>query len=279
MNTTELFVEQVLAGLLVLLTGGLVFNEQLHEVYRDYVGSEGYLEQIIASGVIVSAAYLIGMVYDRVADTLLQDVESHCRLRFAFSEYKPDNLVDPFEEGKYRIGVLRNEQATAHMEYLRSRIRLTRALTVAIPGLMVALLLAMEGQRLNPWWALTIPLVYLAVLITKLVKRRELFERPPKTYQTERLRDYYIRRARLIPNACGKTPFRWDLMADEVWIGLVLLLGFASVLILSTGSYGRLWVPATGLLLTLLVGWTWWRISITFYAFLRDYDKYKDKSV
>jgi hypothetical protein len=279
-NTTELFVEQVLAGLLVLLTGGLVFYWQLRDVYSEYVGSEGYLEQLIASGVIVSAAYLIGMVYDRVADTLLQDVESHCRLRFAFRKYNPDNLVDPFEEGKYRIRVLGNEQATAHMEYLRSRVRLTRALTVAIPGLMMALSLAMDGKRLSPWWgrwALTIPLVYLGVLIMKLVKRPKLFERPPKTFEATKLRDYYTRRVRLIPKKRdGKTPFPWVLIQDEVWIGLLLLLGFASLLIVSTGSYGRLWVPPTGLLLTLLVGWAWWRISETFYAFLHDYNKYKD---
>jgi hypothetical protein len=287
-NTTELFAEQVLAGLLVMLTGGLVFYWQLRDVYRTHMGSADYLEQIVAGGFILGAAYLIGMVYDRVADTLLQDLESHGRLQFAFrpsrvNPYKVNDLgvptQDPFEDGKYRMLVLANPQATEHYEYLRSRIRLTRALTVAIPGLMMALLLAMDWGRASRWWgwlALTIPLVYLAILILKLLlKRWKRLPRPPKTYELDQLSNYYIDRTRLLPKRCdGKKRAMWALFYDEVWIGLLLLFGFASLLIVSTRSYVRFWIPAAGLLLTLLVGWVWWRISFTFYAFLRDYNDY-----
>lgn len=284
MNTTELFAEQVLAGLLVMLTGGLVFYPQLLELYHAHVDAKDYLEQIVAGGFILGAAYLAGMVYDRVADTLLQDLESHCRLRFAVGRVNPDIIQssvenrDPFEDGKYRIRVLGNESATGQMEYHRSRIRLTRTLTVALPGLTMALLLALDGGRTSRWWgtfALTIPLVYLAMLLMKLIQRRTLFKRPPKTYDTEELSEYYEKRARLLPKSNdGKARPPWVLISDEVWIGLALLFVFCLLLIVSTRSWGRLWIPLTGLVLTLLTGWVWWRISITFYAFLRDFNRY-----
>jgi hypothetical protein len=218
------------------------------------------------------------MVYDRVADTLIQDIESHCRLRFAFDRFDPEKIVDPLREGEFRISVLDNPQATEHMEYLRSRIRLTRALAVAIPGLMMALLLAMDWGRASRWWAifaLTIPLVYLAVLITKLIRRRELFERPPKTHKVDKLHVYYLKRACLLPKSCdGKTPPPWVIFRNEVWIGLAFLVVSASLSIVSTHSWIRFWIPVVGMLLTLLVGWAWWRISITFYAFLRSYNEH-----
>ncbi|HEX6045039.1 MAG TPA: hypothetical protein VFZ22_11160, partial [Pyrinomonadaceae bacterium] len=110
MNTTELFAEQVLAGLLVMLTGGLVFYPQLLQTYHAHVDAKDYLEQIVTGGFVLGAAYLAGMVYDRVADTLLQDLESHCRLRFAVGRVKEEinksgKTEDPFEDGKYRIRV------------------------------------------------------------------------------------------------------------------------------------------------------------------------------
>jgi len=47
-NTTELFAEQVLAGLLVMLIGGLVFFWPLLDVYHQHMGSKDYLKQLIA---------------------------------------------------------------------------------------------------------------------------------------------------------------------------------------------------------------------------------------
>ncbi|MGI8733497.1 MAG: hypothetical protein ACR2LM_09375 [Pyrinomonadaceae bacterium] len=159
MKTTELFVEQVLIGFLVLLVAALVFWADLYAflVRR----SDKSLELLVTGGVLVGAAYLIGMVYDRVADTLLQDIESHGRLQFALARFKfktgkvRTNEVktekipadeedvkdfdiwvaknrDPFEDGKYRMMVLGSAEATAQMEYLRSRIRLTRAMTTIV---------------------------------------------------------------------------------------------------------------------------------------------------
>ena len=80
---------------------------------------------------------------------------------------------------------------------------------------------------------------------------------------------------------CRILAFRAALLVlhDEVWVGLLLMFGFASLLIVSTRTYLRFWVPLTGIVLTLLAGWTWWRISTTFYAFLRDYNDYGKSAV
>jgi hypothetical protein len=279
MKTTELFAEQVLIGLLVISIVGLLVYDYANPIVT--LNGKSTLELIVTGGLLVGAAYLIGMVYDRVSDTILQDIESHCRLHFV-SRMKPDELErslaagqDPFEEGKYRIIVLGNGQAANHMEYLRSRIRLTRSLATLLPGLTVALLLAMDFGKTSPWWegvAVTIPLAYLLVFILKLRKRPSA---PPKTYETGDLKKY-LDRARSLPkssNPLKRPPLRF-LLQDEVWFALVLLTLAASILILSTRSYARFSVLVVGLLLTIIVGWSWWRISITFYAFLRDYEKY-----
>jgi hypothetical protein len=281
LKTTELFAEQVLIGLLVLLMVGLIFLHPLHEFYRAHVGSKDYLEQLVTGGFILGTAYLIGMVYDRVVDTLLQDLESHCRLQFAIGNTDlsetdaagPDR--DRFEEGKYRIVVLESSEATEYMEYLRSRVRLTRALAIALPGITLSLLLALDHGRASRWWtavAASLPVVYALLLASKLAERELLFERPPKTYHFSDVQCYMEK----IRSLSQKQQF-WLLLHDEVWIGLLLLTVSGSILILSTQSYSRFWILLVGLVLTMVVGWAWWRILKTFYAFLRNYYRHRPK--
>lgn len=288
MNTTELFAEQVLIGLLVILTGGLVFLHRLEPLYNDLSSKDSLFGQLLAGGLVLGAAYLVGMVYDRVADTLLQDLESHCRLQFALARFEigkgkklkqfkwPDH--DPFEEGKYRIQVLANEQATAQADYYRSRVRLTRAMTTILPATTIALLLAIDyrSRGLTRGWvfvAALVPIVYAGVFGFKWFSK--LLKRPPKTYDINGVRAY-MQEARMLQH-CPARPRHMFLVfwADEVLIGLGILLLLASVLIVSSGSYYLFWILMAGLMLTIVVGWSWWRISKTFYAFLRDYNQYR----
>ena len=308
MKTTELFVEQVLIGFLVLLVAALVFWA---DVYAFLVRrSDKSLDLLVTGGILVGAAYLIGMVYDRVADTLLQDIESHGRLQFALARFKfkngkvrtketseadilPDekdvkdfdSLIaakqEPFEDGKYRMIVLGNSEATAQMEYLRSRIRLTRAMATIIPGLTVAFLLALDGDQAGVWWtivALAIPWAYGLTLFLKTLKpRKKLFYRPPKTYQLRKVRKY-IERAGMLHGGNRNLWHISRLIAhDEDWFALGGLTLFCLVLILITRNYAWLSILIVGLILTFIVGWTWWRISMTFYAFVSTYSKYGAK--
>jgi hypothetical protein len=269
-----------------MLIVGLVFFSPLMDFYHRHPNPPGFLVEIVTGGFLLGFAYLIGMVYDRIADTLLQDLESHSRLQVALESFKirdcgVDRFIvpftDPFEDGKYRILVLGNSQATDHMEYLRSRLRLTRALATVLPGIMLSLLLAMDYGKASSWWtviAVMLPVIYAATLLLKVIKRRKLFKRPPKTYQLEALREYMDRACMLRENSRPPRHILWLLFWDEVWIGLLLLAITASILILSTRSYARFSVVFVGLALTVIVGWSWWRISGTFFSFLRDYQKY-----
>ena len=299
MKTTELFVEQVLIGFLVLLVAALVFWGDVYAFAARR--SDKTIDVLVTGGVLVGAAYLIGMVYDRIADTLLQDIEGHGRLQFALSRFKlkkrkirtveskiQDEDVhvkvfnlkerdDPFEEGKYRMKVLASSEATGQMDYLRSRLRLTRAMATIIPALTLALLLGVDNGESGTWWtvaALSIPIVYGATFLAKAWRLEDaLFSRPPKTNQHSKLNDY-IERIGMLPDEA--TPWRQSriIAHDEVWIGLAVLTVIGVMLVLKTGIYELLSVVVVGLLLTLVVGWTWWRISMTFYAFVRDYDKH-----
>ena len=282
MKTTELFAEQVLIGLLVTLMVGLVFISPLRDFYHAHVNSNA--EQLVADALIIGTAYLIGMVYDRVCDTLLQDLESHCRLQFALQglatrdqdvETEPPS-GDPFPDGEYRIHVLANAEATGQMEYLRSRIRLTRAMATAMPGLTLAVLLAIVDRTRvsNVTWtavATTLPVSYLLVLSLKLFWRRK---RPPKTYELADRPDYVAKAGPVSTSAREAQQVFHLLYDDEVWAGLLLVMISGAVLIVSSGVYGYFWILLAGLVLTLIVGWSWWRVSITFYAFLRSYDRY-----
>jgi hypothetical protein len=296
MKTTELFVEQVLIGFLVLLVAALVFWVDVYAFAARR--SDKSIDVLVTGGVLVGAAYLIGMVYDRIADTLLQDIEGHGRLQFALSPFKlaskkirtaasriqDDNDVevrvfaltdrkDPFEEGRYRIKVLSNGEATGQMDYLRSRLRLTRAMATIIPALTLALLLGLDNGEAGAWWtfaALSIPIVYAATFLSK-ASRWKLFARPPKTNQHRKVNEY-IGRLCMLPNdeEIAWRPSR-IIAHDEIWIGLAVLTLVGIVLVLKTGIYELLSVVVVGLALTIVVGWTWWRISMTFYAFVRDF--------
>jgi hypothetical protein len=286
LQTTELFAEQVLIGLLVVLMTVLVFFDRLHTFYKNHVGSKDYLEQIVAGGFILGAAYLIGMVYDRVVDTMLQDLESHCRLQFGLQNFgrRKDGVIvlpssDPFDERKYRIAVLENTQANEYMEYLRSRIRLTRALATTLPGITLAVLLQRTHSYPGPtlMWtivAATLPIAYGLVLGLKLFLPKEPFERPPKTDRLEDVHNYMKRAGMLGDSHKERKSVVRLLWPDEVWICWLLLTIAGSILILSSGICIRFWWLIAGLVLTAIVGWSWWRISITFYAFLSNYNEY-----
>jgi hypothetical protein len=283
LKTTEIFAEQVLIGLLVILMPALVFYKPLKLVYLNHPTSPGLLEQVIAGGLLLGTAYVIGIVYDRVADTLLQDLESHGRLHFALRPFKvkgSDTFTvppsDPFEDGKYRILILSNPQATGHMEYLRSRIRLTRALATLVPGIMVSILLATDDGTAGLWWyiaAVALPIIYAISLFIKGLKSERIKEyRPPKTYDLPNV-EKYMKRGCMLINGSGKPrSVKWFVVRDEIWLALFLIS--VAALTLTRSSYGRKSVVVAGLLLTLIVGWAWWRVSGTFYAFLRDYAQY-----
>jgi hypothetical protein len=275
MKTTEVFVEQVIIGVLLLFTSALLISEDLFTsiVNLDLGGTI----------MLLGGVYLLGIVYDRFADTLLQDLEQHHRLRFAFKQIKHKSegeakppAEDPFPENELRIRILEGKLSD-QASYLRSRIRLTRALTSLTPAMTVGCLMMLLNQdgdssprRLVV--AITMVVVYALAYVIKVSGNE-----PPKTYDLIDGKKYqeYKKKIQGTSNSGGLLRF---IMRHERLSWLVLLLTAGSIIIAILDRRPSLTViPIVGLLLTMLFGWSWWRISKTFMTLLIDYDRFGDK--
>jgi|SRR5579864_457158 len=270
MKTTDIYVEQVLMGLLVLLTVGLFALDHWPEF-------SGSAKDIALTFGVLGAAYLLGILYDRFADTLLQNLEQHGRLAIAIERAEHKDCVssaeqDPFPEQKLRIAVLEAAPGVARSyDYLRSRIRLARALATILPALSVALAVFLIGRqdgktRIGLWSGVATALVYLWVFILNLL---ELPRKPPKT---EAWRSYKYERDK------NKWWHFQTAIQEPSLIGTILLFGFL-VYIACASHNGQLMLMApAGLLATFFATWAWYRINWTQLTLLHDYDNYKARA-
>lgn len=269
MKTTELFVEQTLTGLLVLAAGAAPFLswEKLQKLPGE---AKGGIDISSAAGAI-GVAYLLGVIFDRFADTLLERINRWNRLLFAI-ELKEENKAlspdDPFPEDQLQIEVIqKGDEAWEWMDYIRSRIRVARAMTAFVPAVTLSMELAM-GLRDRPGMikavlAIVVAAYVSAFLASQILERSS--RRLPKTYGLHTDEDCRAARAQM--RATTEPAF---------WLG-VFLLGLGLGLIpLGTGP-GRAAmaaVLATGAVLTAISAWAWWRTTETFMQFLRDFRKW-----
>jgi len=291
MKTTELFVDQVLIGGLVLLVVGLLCPGFPPE---GLFGARGdLLAQLAAAGLLVGIAYLVGIVYDRVADSLLVDLERRARLEYVLNRVGQEVADpgrglegDPFPESELRISVLRCAPAASYERYLRSRVRLTRSLCTLLPALaLAASLRVLDVSRLNHrLWivgVVTLGTTYGIVLCLKLVKPRKLgmgralrgYE-PPRTDQLANVETYMAMTGR-IPT--GQEPGRsvwWFWWQERLYAGLVLLTLAGCLLGTLAAQPTMVGLVLLGFVLTLLVGWCWRRILETYFAFLDDFRRH-----
>jgi hypothetical protein len=266
MKTTELFVEQTLTGFLVLTAAAAPFLswESLQELPEK---AKGGIDISSAAGAI-GIAYLLGVIFDRFADTLLERINRWNRLLFAIDlkeENKALSPEDPFPEDRLQIEVIhKGDEAWEWMDYIRSRIRVARAMTVFVPAVTLSLLLAF-GLRDRPGLVRAVLAVVVAAYIAAFLgsqvlerSRRKL----PKTYDLRTADD--CRRARALMRAWAEPAF---------WLGAFLLtLGVALVALGPIpGRPGMAAVLGTGAVLTAISGWAWWRTTGTFMQFLRDF--------
>lgn len=248
MRTTEVFVEQVLIGFVVLIICTLPFG--LLDGILFGLENVGFLEGFV----VIAVAYLLGIPADRIGDTLLSGLDQRNRLRFALKH--PIAGEDPFAEDLLKISVMKKGgPAWDWLDYLRSRIRLARALTAFSPALTISGVLAVWPQDL-PAWALGVGLggtflIYIVALF--LVTAQDL----PKTYEVK---------------AEQKEDFVW--WRDPVCRLFLLLVALGTALGVASRAVEALPVGLGGLLLTLVAGWTSWRVTLTFMRFLRDFDRH-----
>ena len=271
MKSTELFVEQTLTGFLVLTAAAAPFipMETLQKLPDD---AKGGVDIGSAAGAI-GVAYLLGVVFDRFADTLLERINRWNRLLFAIDLIKDKEALspeDPFPEDRLQIELIRaGDEAWEWMDYLRARIRLARAMTVFVPALTLSLMIAVgvRNQPIAVNIALTIVVAaYLASFLTsRVLERWESSRRLPKTYELKS--DADCDRACKMMSAT-KEPVAWlAAVLVAVGLGLVTIGG-------DPGRGKMAAILAIGIALSGISGWTWWRMTLTFMQFLYDYRKW-----
>lgn len=254
MNTTEIFVEQVLIGGLVLLVVAIGYVD----LDALPLPTEGALAGAFAVVGFVGAAYLAGIVTDRVFDSLLQDLERHARLRFVWRTIWEEKLPepigeDPFEEGRLRLALYGSEGASSQVfNYQRSRIRLARCLALLAPclGFSVTLHALADVRGLQLAGQLLLPATFVALLA---VKESEWWKKraPPRTDKMDRLKVYFSLRP------VSPLAKEWLLLAAVL---LSLFVGAASIVLQNPGPA---WAWLGGVACGALSGWAWWRMLET----------------
>jgi hypothetical protein len=292
-KTTEIFVEQVLIGALVFGTALLPWWPEVSSLFAS--NGVGTLGGGVAA---LGAAYLVGILCDRLADTLTEDLERHHRLRFALAwpvlrdvappRRETTDWKDPFPEDELRLTVLRDaEPVVAWLDYHRSRARLTRALAVFLPAatfaavLTVARLVPPAGWAPGPRLIVLVPVVYALVVLlgwrrrdhATLDARRPIWPLAPKTYEADAY--HYGHDQGFAINDDASRSRRWRslarvLLEDPSVQGAALLHATAIAVALGAGRAAIVGVAVAGAGLTVLSAWSWWRISATFRHYLRQ---------
>lgn len=308
MKTTELFIDQVLIGFLVVATFWALSPIALPEL-------QGL--DFSKAAVLVIAAYFTGILFDRFADTLLQDLERHTFLRYSLDTCKERGLprpVGPKKQellpiGMFRMAVIRDPNAREYSDYLRSRMRLTRALAVISPAMSIALvafLVEDECERLwtcgvsgagstHPggvllaWWpCVAIAGIYALAFVSQLFKTAAkhfadaaaaalsgvCWVKPPKTFVSGNVLNNYLT---LIG---GAAPHRGRIYASLrrlvvvdpiLCLSALVLLGVGVKVALTANRADLAVIPPLGLVVAFWAGWTWLRINKTFLSFIDNF--------
>jgi hypothetical protein len=285
MKPAELYFEPVLIGLATLFIAGLLGLPALES--RLLGAGAGEVAAAVAT------AYFVGIVVDRVSDAMLDPINHRHRLLFARKEPRVDaagKRCDPFPEDAYHVATLGSEQASDYVHYLRSRIRLMRAMLVLAPacGVGFAVRLSQEGS-LTRAGAIAVVCVTYGLAIILRCREASVLAMPERfrkngsvTLRTDRLAEVKVLawyderfppRQALWKFAIRNEPLSIPAAALAVYAGLVAGSAARSqVGVLAAIVYGLLHTVGT-LFITAVLAWCWWRITHTYFTFLRNYSK------
>jgi hypothetical protein len=267
MQTTELFVEQIIIGLLVILTGWYLYgNQELPDLKLD-----------TGVGLLISA-YLAGILYDRVTDTLFENFDRLLRLDLGRKEWKADKSQDCFPEQTYLVTILSSSGSVSNYSlYLRSRYRLTRAMATILPAVTTAYLLSHThpGTLIFPF-SILVSALYLMAFLSKMILP-DKWMTPKTTSSIHLLEDHFDKHYR---NYKYHTIILRDIIKEPVfWLFIVLLI-FDIILISGSWFYDEVLIAFGGNIVSLIAFWAWLRINTTYKKMVRDfYINMKEKSV
>ncbi len=272
MKTGELFIEQVLIGALVLAIGICPWVVAQYTDIKDFVveHSDVIGSLIALSGaIIVGLSFLLGIIFDRFADSLMARLEQHHRLQFTCKMLKKTKILelpietwsDLFPEDHFRLVMLRESDGILEwMDYHRSRIRLSRALAIYVPGLTLAIVIGFFKSEICPWGLIFIPATYiLAALIAQLLNY--FGYKLPRTDESEGFEKYQKRQ--------GRSTFIVEVILCDptIWACIALLL-VAFIFSYMMSSMELVKLVLASMYLTSLSFWSWWRINETYRVYL-----------
>jgi len=160
MNTAQVSIEIVLAGILALCAFVLPFfpGSALH---ADLLQNEALIG-------ILGLAYLLGVIFDKLADTILNPMEHILRLKQAgkFLENHPGfKGKDPFPQNNLEFNLRKSKDGRLDwMNSLKSRIRTSREL--AVLGLPATMGVVIHQGAIMKWMYLPVALNLLFFIIT-----------------------------------------------------------------------------------------------------------------
>jgi hypothetical protein len=219
----------------------------------------------------IGVAYLLGVIFDRFADTLLERFNRWNRLLFAI-ELKEENKAltpdDPFPEDRLQIEVIhKGDEAWEWMDYIRSRIRIDRAMAAFLPAVTLSMELVV-GLRDRPDIVRAVLAIVVAAYVSAFIASRILersSRRLPKTYDLHTDQD--------CRGALGKMH---TLSEPAFWLGVFLFgLGLGLMAVATDAARPAMAsVLGVGAVLTAVSVWAWWKTTITFMQFLYDFRKW-----
>jgi hypothetical protein len=260
MNVAQVSIELILAGILALCAFVLPLWTGT-EFSRDFLQSNAFFG-------ILGIAYLFGVVFDKLADTILNPFEKFKRLQKA-DEYlskHPQYKKDPYPQNRLEFQLRKAKDGRLEwMDSLKSRIRTSRELAVlGLPATMGIVLYenvakgCTEAATCPSRWSffsvgINVVLVFAAVLISK---------RHAKMPTTDQLKTDQKERAAQITHA-RKQMHIYSSVYYLMMINSLVAIGFVAV-----GNWEVAVIGLGGVAMTVLGLWTWNSITGTYLKFL-----------
>jgi hypothetical protein len=277
MSTAQVSIELVLAGILALCAFVLPF----------FTGTK-IDNALLADNIwiaVVALSYLLGVVFDKLADTLLTPFENFLRLRQAdkYLKSNPNFKKDPFPQNKLEFRLREEKNGRLEwMESLKSRIRTSRELAVlglpATTGIAIYIGLANLKVSASIHWVhifivLNLVLFIASALLDSSKADEDASPKPSDaSFRTNQLdRD---------PDTRKKEMNRvWIQMHKDALVYYLLLvnsiIGIAAIALQNPSSYTLLALGIGGTVITLLALWACLRITRTYLKFVaREMDEY-----
>ncbi len=226
------FAEQVVVGMLAVLAATLPFRE----LTMEWLTGASLFSSLGA----VLVAYAIGATFDRLADSVMEGLEDW---RTAAPSASPGGQSrSAAHERRLLVELLHQDGLTRRVEYMRTRIRLTRSVAVFSP--VIGLSAALRDTTLSR------PVVALLLFCAA---------------------GCYAVVVWSVGRSAGTQPSH---LATPVWLGWACILGLTAVA--TAQAQNR---PLTGLYaalsfgVTVLAGWSWRRIRLSLLRLLEKQEE------